>query len=358
MRSLFTACLACAVFAFAAVPRPAAADDTLTIMQASVALSVYDVLDVVAERAGFFKSEHLIVNEQSVNSPSAAAQLVATGKGDLCALSAEAVIQGYVRGLHLQYFLAHDGRYSNVLAVLDGSPIRTREDFRGKNIGVINIGSAGEVTAQVILAGAGIAKNDVTYTPIGVGAQALEAMVDKRVDAVGFPYVALVPLEIVGHVTMRVFRDPILNDIANAGYAAAPATIRTRGPVLARFARAIVKAALFVRYNPHVSAAYFMQAEGTRITPQSLADKTRAFALVEDDLPAANPADKRIGSMSPRSLEVLSRVLTDYGLTSQVVPGNEITTDQFIGYANDFDHRQVIALAQRMHVTNTGEVVP
>jgi NitT/TauT family transport system substrate-binding protein len=260
--------------------------------------------------------------------------------------------------LHLQYFLAHSARYSNVLAVPDGSPIRTLEDFRGKNIGVINIGSAGEVTAQLILAGAGLTKNDVTYTPIGVGPQAQEAILDKRVDAVGYPYVALVPLEVTGHMLMRVFRDPILNDVTNTGYAAAPETIRTRGAVLERFARAIVEAALFVRYNPQASAAYFMQAEETRITPQSLAERTRAFALVQDDLPAANPASKRIGSLSPRSLEVLSRVLMDYGLTSQVVPGDEIATNQFIGYANDFDHRQVIALARHTHVTSTGEVVP
>jgi hypothetical protein len=48
----------------------------------------------------------------------------------------------------------------------------------------------------------------------------------------------------------------------------------------------------------------------------------------------------------------------DYGLTSQVVPGDEIATDQFIGYANDFDHRPVIALARHTHVTSAGEVVP
>jgi NitT/TauT family transport system substrate-binding protein len=349
---------ACAVLLFAGAARPATADDTLTIMRGAIAPSLYDVLDIVAENVGFFKDEHLTIVEQNVNSPSVAAALVASGKGDLCSLSAEAVLQGYTKGLHLEYVFTHAGRYSNVLAVLDGSPIRSLADFKGKNIGVINVGSAGQVTAQLILAGAGLSKTDVTYSPIGVGPQALEAVADKRVDAVGYPTGEVVPMEVLGHLSMRVFRDPILADVKNAGIAAAPATIQTKADAIKRFLRAIVKAAIFVRYNPQVSARYFLQTEGTRITPQSLADKARELVLLRDDLPAADPSDKRIGYLSPRDLEVLSKVLTDYGLTSQVVPAAAIVTDQFIDYANDFDRAPVVALAKRLHLNANGEVVP
>jgi ABC-type nitrate/sulfonate/bicarbonate transport system substrate-binding protein len=157
---------------------------------------------------------------------------------------------------------------------------------------------------------------------------------------------------------MRVFRDPILTDIKNAGIAAAPATIQTKGDALRRYLRALVEAAIFVRYNPQVSALYFLQTEGTRITPQSLADKARELVLLRDDLPAADPSDKHIGYLSPRDLEVLSKVLTDYGLTSQTVPAPAIVTDQFIDYANDFDRAPVIALAKHQHLNATGEVVP
>jgi NitT/TauT family transport system substrate-binding protein len=336
---------ACAALVLGAV-RPAAADDTLVEMASTASPGLYTVLEFVAEDAGFFAGEHIKVQKQYVNSPSVAAQLVATGRGDVCTASAEAILQGYEKGLHLQYFIAHAARFSNVLAVLDDSPIHTLDDFKGKNVGEINVGSAGEVTAQMMLAGAGLHRTDVTYSPIGMGPQAIEAVLDKRVDAVAYPYGEIVPLEVVGNVKMRVFRDPILKDIVNAGLAASPATIQTKGDVLRRFARALVKASIFVRENPAVSARYFLLGEGAKVTPEALRAKTLELTMLEDDLPAHDPANPRIGYMSPQDLEVYSRTLTSYGLTHNVVPASAVLTNQFISYANTFDRKALIAQAR------------
>lgn len=329
---------------------PAAADDTLTALGGNALPGLYGILEIVAERAGFFKQEHVNFVEQLVPSPSVAAQMVAIGKGDVASISAEAVIQGYEKGLRLQYFFAHASRFSNVLAVLDDSPIKTLADFKGKNIGEINQGSAGEVLAQMMLAGAGLKRSDYTFSPIGLGSQALEALIDKKVDAVAYPYAEVVPMEIVGNVTMRVFRHPILKDISNAGLASTPATIQTKADVLKRFARAIVKASLFVRYNPAVSARFFIEAGGGggKLTPEALRNETRELVLLEDELPAADPANKQIGAFSLTGMQILSQALYDYGKTTQVVPASAIVTNQFIAFANDFDHQAVIAYAKSM----------
>jgi len=350
--------LTAALFALLLVPRPAAADDTLTIMQGSLALPLYSVADVVAERAGFFKAEHLVVTQQLANSPSVAAALVATGKGDLCSVSAQAILQGYEKGLRLQYFLAHAARYSNVMAVLDDSPIRTLADFKGKNIGISSVGGDGEVTGRFMLSGAGLRQSDYTYSPIGFGPQAIEAVVGKRVDGVVYPFGEIVPMEVLANVKMRVFRDPIVADIANSGFATTAATMQAKGDALRRYARAIVKASIFVRYNPQVSALYFLQAQGTKITPATIADKAREFVLLRDDLLAADPSSRRIGYMEPRGLEVLSKVLYSYGLTKTVTPGSAIVTNQFVDYANDFDRSAVIAMAKHYHINASGDVVP
>ena len=258
-------CLGLAL-ALSIAPRPALADDTLTVMEASIAPTLYDIMDIVAERAGFFKDEHLDVVEQHVNNPSAAAQLVGTGKGDICALSFEAVLQGYEKGLKLEYFFVHAARYTNEIGVLDDSPIRTLADLKGKNIGVINIGSAGEVTAQLMLEGVGIKPTDVTYSPIGVGAQAYQAVIDKRVDAVGYPTGEIVPMSVTTGKKFRAFRDPILSDVPNSGYATTPATLQSKADALKRFSRAIVRAAIFARENPQVAARWFLEKFGTKFT--------------------------------------------------------------------------------------------
>ncbi len=328
-------------------PPAAQADDSLTMMTAASAPGLYDVMEFVADRMGFFKAEHITLSKQYVNSPSAAAQLVGTGKGDICSASYEAVLQGYQHGLHLEYFLSRSSRYSNVVAVLDDSPVRTLGDLKGKNIGVINIGSAGQVTAESMLAGAGLKPTDVTYSPIGMGPQAVNAIVSKRVDAVGYPYGEVVPVEVVGNVKMRVFRHPLLKDVANTGFAASPDAIVAKADVLRRFSRAIVMAALFVRYNPAVSARFFLEAGGQQATPDNLARETKELEMLQDDLPAADPSNKRMGYLSPTGMELFSQMLTDAGMTAQVVPASAVLTNAFVPYANDFDHQAVIALAKR-----------
>jgi NitT/TauT family transport system substrate-binding protein len=331
--------------------RPAAADDTLTALGGNALPGLYGILEIVAERAGFFKQEHVNFVEQLVASPSLAAQLVATGKGDVASISAEAVMQGYDKGLKLQYFFAHAARFSNVLAVTADSPIRTLADFKGKNIGEINPGSAGELLSQLMLGGAGLKKSDFSFSPIGLGAQAIEAVADKKVDAVAYPYAEIVPMEIVGHLQMRVFRDPVLEDISNAGLASTPATIQAKADVLKRFCRALVMASLFVRYNPTVAARYFIEAGGGggKLTPAALANETHELALLQGELPAADPANKRIGAFRMNGVQIYSQTMYDYGKTAEVVPAAAIATNDFIAYANDFDHGAVIALAKSMH---------
>jgi hypothetical protein len=134
--------------------------------------------------------------------------------------------------------------------------------------------------------------------------------------------------------------------------------MQAKGDALRRYARAIVKASIFVRYNPQVSALYFLQAQGTKITPATIADKAREFVLLRDDLLAADPSSRRIGYMEPRGLEVLSKVLYSYGLTKTVTPGSAIVTNQFVDYANDFDRSAVIAMAKHYHINASGDVVP
>jgi hypothetical protein len=54
-----------------------------------------------------------------------------------------------------------------------------------------------------------------------------------------------------------------------------------------------------------------------------------------------------MGYLSPTGMELFSQMLTDAGMTAQVVPASAVLTNAFVPYANDFDHQAVIALAKR-----------
>jgi NitT/TauT family transport system substrate-binding protein len=327
-------------------PLPAFADDPLSIVAGNPAPGIFDTLELIAAGAGYYKQQHLDVTKNYGANPATAAQLVATGKVDLAAIPVEPVIVGYSRGLHLQFVLSRQVRYSYVLAVLNSSPIKTLGDFRGATLGETSAGGAAEVATESMLAGVGLKPSDYSFIPIGVGAQALAQIAANRVTGVAFPYLEVVNDSIFGNLQFRVFRHPLLKDVGNVGYAASPDTIQNRPDVLKRFARAIVEAALFVRTNPAAAAYLYVKGSGQKITPDNLALTTRILTALENDFPAADPSSKRIGYFPPLGVQLYSRILAQYGLAQTVVPGSAVVTNEFIPYANDFDHKALVKYAQ------------
>ncbi len=343
------ALIAGAVLALAWAPRPALADDVLNVLGGSAAPTMLDVPDMVAKEAGFFAQEHLIVDKQFVGTAFTCTQLLATGKGDVCSASVEPVMSGYEKGVRLTFFFNRDPLYDYVVAVLADSPIRTLGDLKGKTLGEYTTGSAAEITANNQLGGAGLRKSDYAYLPIGGGAQGLLAMTSHKVDAVADPDAEMAMDSVIGNVKFRVFRDPILSDVPNVGYMASPATIQTKGDLLRRYARAMVKADLFVHYNPAVAARYFLMGSNQKVTPDSIALITKQIEAYQQSLPAADPSSKRIGYFPARGIAIYAKYLYDAGLTHVLVPADAVVTDQFIAYANDFDKKAFIAWAKAQH---------
>ena len=148
------------------------------------------------------------------------------------------------------------------MAVLDSSPIKTLAGFKGTTIGEYTVGSAGELPANSELAGAGLKRSEYSYIPIGNGAQAISAITSGKVAGVAFPYPELVTYEAVAGLKFRYFWHPILKDIPDATFISSPATLQNKSPLVARFLRAIVKAAILVRENPQLAARYFVIGVG------------------------------------------------------------------------------------------------
>jgi NitT/TauT family transport system substrate-binding protein len=343
------ATLTLVVVAAAAHPAQAQADDQLSIVVGAGAPGFYDLLEDVAGAVGYFKEAHLEVSKQYAGSAAAAAQLVAAGKQDICSISAEPALTGYAKGLNLQFFFARQVHYVYVLGVLADSPVRTVADLRGKVIGEPTPGSPVEVVARALMSEAGIPPSDYTFAPIGYAATNLAALLAHKVDAVSDTYSNIVTNELQSNVKYRIFRDPILNDISNSGYAARAADLVARADVYRRFTRALAKAAVFVRYNPHASARFYLQASGEKVSDQLLTAQTRLITGLESELPGADPSSRRIGNVSGTGLALESRELVTYGFAQQPVPPASIATNVFIAYANDFDRKPVEALARSMH---------
>jgi NitT/TauT family transport system substrate-binding protein len=339
---------ACAALALAWLPRPVLADDTLHVLGASNGAGFFEVIDHVAQEAGFFAQEHLLIDKQYI-SPYTAAQLVASGKADICTLAFEPIVQGYEKGLKLEYFLGEDPRFVNAIGVLDDSPIHTLADFKGADIGEASPASPAETTANSMLAGAGLKRSDYQYVTIGYGAQALSSMQTKKVAGAVLP-VGEFDLEAVGgNVKFRIFRDPVLDDIGTYGFAATATTIQTKADQLRRYSRAIVKAAILTRENPELAAKYFLLGADEQVTPDAIAREAKVIRLSIGDIIGVDPTSKKIGYMPMRGMDVYDKFLAANGVTKTVVPASAVVTNEFVDYANDFDHKAFIAYVKRLH---------
>jgi NitT/TauT family transport system substrate-binding protein len=325
---------------------PAGADDVLTVFHGSFPPPMDSVADVVADKMGYFKAQHLTVNAQYANNASVCLAEVALGKGDVCAGFVEPIILGYAKGLRLQLFLNHNPRYQYRLAVLGDSPIKHLADFKGANIGEISQGGMGEIPTDQTLEGAGLHKTDYSYVPIGLGPQALTAITTKRVDAVVLPQQEIDKMEATAHLTFREFPNPRLEGVPNMVFATSPAAVATKSDLLKRFSRAMVEAYVFVRVNPQAAARLYIEGIGQKVTPDLLANITSVIEAMEPESPAYDLSDKRIGYVSARGVALYCQFFEDAGRTTDLVPGNELVTDQFIQYANDFDRKALIAQAK------------
>jgi NitT/TauT family transport system substrate-binding protein len=342
-----SAVLAGTVLALAFCLRPASADDKLMVVSSFPGGT--EVLETVADKAGLYKAEHLDVDKVYSGNISVCAQMVATGKGDICGMGVESVILGYPKGLRLQTFLARNHRYSYMLAVPDDSPIRSLADFKGQPIGEPSLGSPLEIAIRDMLTGAGLKQSDIVFVPVGVEAQALAALTSKKVAALADTDVALATKSTVSGIKFRVFRDPILDSIPNAVFAARPDVIASKADVLRRYARAIVKASILIYENPVLAARYALESAGsTNITPDAIQKEAAELGSLRGEL-IGDPSTPNIGAISIKDMALYCTFFYDGGLTSTLVPAQEILTNQLVGYANDFDKKAWIADVKRMH---------
>jgi ABC-type nitrate/sulfonate/bicarbonate transport system substrate-binding protein len=87
LATLIAAVAAASLLVVSSAAAPARADDALTLVGGNFPPSVVDVEDIVAQAAGYYKQEHLVVTKDFAGNAAACFSAVMTGKGDICSSS-------------------------------------------------------------------------------------------------------------------------------------------------------------------------------------------------------------------------------------------------------------------------------
>ncbi|MEU5465780.1 ABC transporter substrate-binding protein [Streptomyces althioticus] len=308
----------------------------------------------VAEAEGYFSEEKLKVNMISTDGSVAAVQAVASGSADIAPADAGAILAAREKGVPV---VAIGGLVQNWpwrMAVQPGSEIKNPADLKGKKVGVISLASGSAIYARAYAQDAGLdPAKDVELLPVGVGAQALSALEDGKVDVLALYTQAYTTIENTGKEFRYLDNSDAFEGIRSLTFAVTEKTLKDNKDVLARYLRASYKALLFSSVSPEAA-----MRDGYKVFPQLLAgkkpedriadDSKNLYAWVATAIPATGEPEsfKDWGAMSEEVWNKTAAYTKASGQITRDIKLSEVWDGSLLKEANDFDSTAVITAAK------------
>lgn len=306
---------------------------------------------VVAKYLGYYEQEGLDVDLLAVGGSNEVAIQISSGNAELGEASpAQALIgmqDGATAPLDIRYF--YDAGYRNIwsISVPADSPIQTIAELRGKKIGVTALGSAGTTYGRAYIRSAGLDPDkDVSFIPIGAGAQAAAAIRQKLVDAIVFWDAANVRFELSGIALRSLKIDKWLQKLPDVSLLARNDTIRAKPKMLVGFARAIAKALDFTLANPEAAVLITWKTFPESKPKENDPDKRIQQGLKISQLRMAGWTNPATNGKHGLFLEEDWKNLNRFLLLKPPVPTSRMFTNEFIDAINAYDRQAVIHQAK------------
>ena len=308
---------------------------------------------VVAKEKGYFESEGYDVSLLAVGGSNEAALQVSAGNAEVGAASPGEAIIGIQSGqLKIRYY--YDMYYANIwsVAVLPESPIKSLADLKDKKLGVQSMGSAGTTFAKAFVKEAGLdPQKDISFLPIGLGAQAVTSVRQKLVDGVIFWDAALAKLAFSGLKLREVPAPERLRTLPDVGLLTRTDMIEKNPKMLVGIARALAKGYDFSMANPEAAVLVTWKSypEARSKNPDPAQAIAEGIAVNQGRLAIWN--SQKVGAKHGLFVEAdwqgLLQFLKDQGAMPDTPPIDRVFTNQFIDQINSYDRAGIIADAKK-----------
>lgn len=344
--------LFCLVAALAILPEvPAKAQQPLAKFTALLPIPNFDesfAPVAVAKQLGYFEQEGLDVTILPVNGSNEVAIQISAGNADVGLASPADAIIGMQSGkdLDVQYYA--NLYYSNIwpISVIASSSVKDVKELKGKKIGVLSMGSTGITFGRAYAKEAGLdPQRDMTFAPIGAGAQAMTAIQQGVVDGLVFNDAALAKFRVLGLQTRLLPVSQSLRDLPDTSILAKRENIEKKRTQLVGFARAIAKGYVFSTANPTaaVKLTWKMRPEAQ---PKNMpADEAlkQGVAVTEARLAIWNsPKTSGVfGAFVEDDWKNLVAFLRDIGSLKEDIPTTRIYTTALVKDINAFDRASI-----------------
>lgn len=308
-----------------------------------------NILNLIAEQAGFFKEEGLQVEVRYSTGGPQATQITASGGADVGQVTQEPPIQGYEKGIRGKIFYTQFTRLIYHLAVPADSPIKSIADLQGKKIGVSNMASASLVVARSALRHHKVSIEGDTFRPVGVGDGAVAALRTGQVQALSMWTAAYASMMRAG-ISFRFLYHPTVADIGSGGFFVSDKVLAEKKDSLIKFGRAQAKATIFLLENPEAVLRMYWKAnpagKGAGSDEEAMKSGLLELSALRPVYSTEGHADRRYGFADLSGIQTYIDLFRDEGVIAKSMPASELVTNDLIGPINDFDQEKVRAFAR------------
>jgi NitT/TauT family transport system substrate-binding protein len=233
--------------------RPASAQGALKKVRIAVGTNVLNVtypwltLPLIK---GWWRDEGYDVEVLPVGASLQALQQMVAGNAEFAQLNSSVVIQANVVNDIPVRAVMNNGILDWSLAVPEDSPIRDPHEFKGKTIGVFSLATGGIAFMKSYFRELGIdPDHDVRIIAVGLGAPPVDALRNKRVDALLYWGSALASFENAG-LKLRLFQGDDWTHYPDFTFSTLQKTMDADPAMVEAIARGAAKASVFVMANP------------------------------------------------------------------------------------------------------------
>ena len=293
---------------------------------------------------GYFAQEGLKVNFQYTSGSPEVVKLLNAGQGDVGMPGADATMIARVAGADIQDYFTSDQKLIYAFGGVAGKGVHTPADLKGKKVGVLSLQASPTYLMKAIASRAGLDPNrDVSFLPLGVGAQAVAAVKQGRVDAVAYHDTQLLQFREEG-INIDFFPTPAFDSFFTTMVTARTSMFKDSPETLVGFARALAKGTIYCLENPEAG----LRAAAKAVPALNTDTETKLALLKERNLKKILPseANDTVGWNSNARYSQFAAFLVQQGVVKESPRLAESWNGTLLDEINKFDKEKIKASAR------------
>jgi NitT/TauT family transport system substrate-binding protein len=333
-------------------PGPATAQQKTQVTQLlAIGIQLGMIREFVAKGMGFYDEEGLEVTLQPAPGSATEIQYMTAGRGTLGSIDVHMAVEQRkaLQGLKMKAVFANlqSGVYR--IATIDGRPIKSPKDFKGKTFGVPTQASGSFPFLVAVAKQAGVAESDMTIVPVGFGPSSADALIRGRVDAISTVFTAINDLRYLsgtqGQWKLAEIEVP-QNAWPTNAMMITDEEAKNKRPMVIGMLRAFAKAHLFVDTNVEAALKVAQKLYPELVRDSDIPRQAQLLRwAMEQNYAMPKYKDKPIGYFDPEAWAGTEQYYKAAGLIGPNDTIKDVIDTSFLADANAFDKDKIRKLA-------------